>query len=65
MTTDWHAADKAYQAHHSQCNTCRAAGARPGHLQRCSTGQGLWDTYNQAGTPPHLMTQSARKEATP
>ena len=64
MTTDWHTADKAYLAHHNQCSTCRAAGARPGHLQRCPTGQALWDTCNQAGTPPHLMTQSARKEST-
>lgn len=32
---DWHAADRAYQLHHTDCPTCRAAGANPNHLQRC------------------------------
>lgn len=63
MTIDWYAADQAYQAHHTHCATCRAAGARPGQAQRCSEGQRLWDQYNQAGTPPHMLPQRASKGA--
>ncbi len=59
--TDWHTADKAYQAHHTHCHECRAAGARPGQLQRCPAGQALWDTYNQAEPPPHLQARAAQK----
>lgn len=51
---DWNAADKAYQAHHASCPTCRAAGANPNHLQRCPTGAPLWATYQAAGMPPHF-----------
>ena len=50
---DWHAADRAYQHHHAHCPQCRAAGANP-TLQRCPDGQELWDTYQQAGMPPHF-----------
>jgi len=60
---DWYAADQAYLAHHANCAECRAAGARPGQLQRCPTGLELWDNYNQAGTPPHLLPRARQKEA--
>lgn len=42
---DWHAADAAYQLHHANCPTCRAAGAAPGSVQRCTVGAQLWATY--------------------
>lgn len=44
-TTDWPAADRAYQLHHANCPTCRAAGAAPGSVQRCTVGAQLWATY--------------------
>lgn len=50
---DWPTADKAYQQHHAHCPQCRAAGTNP-TLQRCPEGQELWDTYQQAGDPPHF-----------
>ena len=31
---DWPTADKAYQAHHANCPTCRAAGTAPGSRER-------------------------------
>lgn len=43
----WRVADKAYQAYHWQCPTCKAA-ARSGHSERCATGQQLHDLYEQA-----------------
>lgn len=62
MTTppDWHAADAAYQQHHATCPTCRAAGAAPGSVQRCTVGAQLWATYNQAGLPPHFRWLAQR-----
>jgi len=51
---DWRAADRAYQDHHGRCSLCQAAGKNP-DLQRCPQGQELWDTYNQAGEPPHFL----------
>lgn len=50
---DWPTADKAYQHHHVNCPQCRAAGANIA-LQRCPEGLTLWDTYQQAGMPPHF-----------
>ena len=64
MTTDWHTADKDYQAHHMACAQCIAAGANAGRSQRCPTGQALWDTYNQAGMPPFLQPRNASKGTT-
>ena len=43
----WNEADKAYQAHHWNCPTCKAA-ARSGHSDRCATGQQLHDLYERA-----------------
>ena len=43
----WNKADKAYQAHHWNCPTCKAA-ARSGHSDRCATGQQLHDLYERA-----------------
>jgi len=51
---EWHAADRAYQDHHTGCHICQAAGKNP-DLQRCPEGQKLWDTYQQAGEPPHFL----------
>lgn len=52
---DWYVADKAYQAHHSHCPQCRAAGMAPGGRGRCPSGAALWDAYQKAGDPPHFM----------
>ncbi len=60
MTTDWHTADKAYQAHHGTCPQCIAAGGSPSTKQRCSTGLALWDAYNQAGMPPFLQPKKGQ-----
>ncbi|MBY0453420.1 MAG: hypothetical protein K2Q11_00865 [Burkholderiaceae bacterium] len=43
----WRAADKAYQALHWSCGTCKAA-ARSGHSERCIQGQHLYNLYEQA-----------------
>lgn len=43
----WNEADRAYQAHHWSCTTCKAA-ARSGHSERCTEGQHLYATYEQA-----------------
>lgn len=59
----WHAADQAYQSHHTSCSTCIAAGKNP-DLPRCPQGQELWDAYNQAGEPPHFLWLQ-RKPRTP
>lgn len=61
---DWHAADRAYQLHHVNCATCRAAGANPNTLQRCPTGAALWATYQQEGIPPHFtwLRQGGKKQ---
>ena len=55
MTTppDWHAADKAYQAHHTDCPTY-LAGTAPGSRERCPDGAALWTQYQQAGDQPHF-----------
>lgn len=62
MTTDWHAADKAYQLHHAQCAHCRAAGVLPGRQQRCPEGLALWKTYLNAGDPPHFTWLHSRQK---
>lgn len=51
---DWRTADRAYQAHHTSCPTCIAAGAAPGARERCPQGAELWATYQAAGMPPHF-----------
>lgn len=51
----WHAADKAYQAHHAACPQCCAAGLNPGGPARCAVGADLWAAYEGAGHPPHFM----------
>ncbi|MBX9934982.1 MAG: hypothetical protein K2Y10_00115 [Burkholderiaceae bacterium] len=43
----WNEADRAYQAHHWNCTTCKAA-ARSGHSDRCVQGQQLHSAYEQA-----------------
>lgn len=57
MTTppDWHAADRAYQAHHASCPTCIAAGASIRGRARCPAGAELWRAYEAAGDPPHFL----------
>ncbi|GAB3367408.1 MULTISPECIES: hypothetical protein [Giesbergeria] len=44
----WHEADKAYLAHHWGCDTCKAHARSNGHSDRCSTGQHLYNLYEQA-----------------
>jgi len=53
--TPWHAADKAYQAHHGACAQCRAAGVNPAGQARCAAGAALWAAYQEAGDPPHFL----------
>lgn len=48
MDQAWRAADAAYQTHHWQCPTCRAAAA--GHAEQCVDGQRLHSEYTQAAT---------------
>ena len=43
----WNEADRAYQAHHWRCPTCKAV-ARSGHSERCAIGQHLYNLYEQA-----------------
>ena len=57
---DWHAADRAHQAHNAGCPICQAAGKNPA-LQRCPEGAELWAAYQQAGMPPHFRWQAIRK----
>jgi hypothetical protein len=58
---DWDAADQAYLAHHFACPTCIAAGITRTQ-PRCTEGQALWNTYQQAGTPPHFTWLTRKKE---
>lgn len=51
----WHAADKAYQAHHAACPQCCASGLNPGGPDRCAVGADLWAAYQGAGAPPHFV----------
>ncbi|SEQ44876.1 hypothetical protein [Giesbergeria anulus] len=44
----WNVADRAYQAHHWSCTTCKATARSGGSSQRCATGQHLYATYEQA-----------------
>lgn len=44
----WNLADRAYQAHHWNCTTCKVAARSGGHSQRCTEGQHLYDLYEQA-----------------
>jgi hypothetical protein len=61
--SDWLAADKAYQLHHTSCPQCRAAGLNPRGLYRCPEGVELWVTYQQAGDPPHFTWLRRRNQA--
>ena len=40
--------DRAYQAHHFNCSTCKAAGL--GYGLRCGTGAALWTSYSSASS---------------
>lgn len=42
----WQELDRAYQAHHTQCPTCKCAGR--GYGERCATGMQLWAAYRSA-----------------
>ena len=42
----WKELDRAYQAHHTQCLTCKCAGR--GYGERCATGMQLWAAYRSA-----------------
>lgn len=42
----WQELDRAYQAHHTQCPTCKCAGQ--GYGKRCATGMQLWAAYSSA-----------------
>lgn len=61
VSPDWYAANKAYQLHHADCPTCRAAGANPHTQLRCPEGTQLWTTYQSAGMPPHFTWLKPRK----
>lgn len=37
-----------YLLHHANCPTCKAAGAMPGKLARCTEGLQLWNVYLRA-----------------
>lgn len=40
----WRELDRAYLAHHQQCNACQCAGR--GYGQRCAIGMQLWTAYS-------------------
>ena len=42
----WLHLDRAYQAHHFKCPTCKAAGL--GYGLRCGAGAALWTAYSDA-----------------
>lgn len=44
----WLHLDRAYQAHHFNCSTCKAAGL--GYGLRCGTGAALWTSYSSASS---------------
>ena len=50
-STDWHALDAAYLAHHFNCSACIAAGRGSRYGLRCDTGAALWCAYAQADQP--------------
>ncbi|WP_200843928.1 DUF5131 family protein [Pantoea sp. 18069] len=62
--SNWEQADKAYQLHHINCAQCTAAGIVRSSQTRCPQGQALWDTYNNAGMPPHFAWLSQGKRTT-
>ena len=47
-TTDWHALDAAYLAHHFNCPACIAAGRGSRYGLRCGTGEALWRAYQDS-----------------
>ena len=55
LASPWPAARQAYYTHHAACGQCQAARAASPTQQRCPEGLALWDTYNQAGDPPHFV----------
>ena len=46
-TTDWHALDAAYLAHHFNCPACIAAGRGSRYGLRCGVGAALWRAYSE------------------
>ena len=44
----WLHLDRAYQAHHFNCSTCKAAGK--GYGLRCGAGAALWTAYSDASS---------------
>lgn len=48
---DWKSLATAYNSHHFNCRTCRAAGRGMGYGLRCETGAGLWSAYQEAAVP--------------
>ena len=42
-TAPWRELDRAYLAHHAQCNACQCAGR--GYGERCPAGAALWAAY--------------------
>ena len=47
-TDTWLHLDRAYQAHHFKCPSCKAAGL--GYGLRCGAGAALWRTYLDASS---------------
>lgn len=54
---DWHALDRAYQAHHWTCTTCISAGK--GYGLRCGVGMALWAVYDEVDLPHPIRAQRA------
>lgn len=46
MAQPWRTADRLFESHHWQCNTCKSAAT--GRASRCPDGQRLHDEYTQA-----------------
>lgn len=46
FSASWIQQDRAYLAHHFQCQDCIAGGQ--GRGKRCETGAGLWAAYTKA-----------------
>ena len=43
LPAPWRELDRAYLAHHAQCNACQCAGR--GYGERCPAGAALWAAY--------------------
>lgn len=53
----WQALDRAYQAHHTTCLKCIAAGK--GYGLRCGTGAALWAAYGAVAKPKAMRAVGA------